>query len=512
MDVRFARHLKEDHLVLTLSSPVKMRLPASLGLRAQECLTFTDMRADWAYRKFKAGERWFVKKNTRQAFEERLEQLKADRVKNLLFWDDGGYWTYSGLQALLRQEFQEVVATPYPLTEPALIPWATAPNKVPRYYQTEAVEALMEAAKFGPAGVEIGTGLGKTLCIIMLLKRLGLKTVIMAPSTSIAVQIYDELVTCFGKAKVGFFGGGKKEFKKLFTVGIAASLRNVTEGTPAWDCLSRADVFIADESHLCPAETLSKVCFGLVENAAYRFFFSGTQMRGDGLDLLLDAITGPIVYRMTVAEGIERGFLAQINFRMCWLESNVKDKDGNLLSLADANDMTRAHVYYNPELNAKAAEIANKAVSLMGRKTMILVDELAQFTHLLPHLRYEARFAHGGVTKDNKSELPEAYHESDPKQLVADFCAGKFPILVGTSCIVMGTDIPDVRCILYLRAGKSETEVKQGVGRLTRLAPGKVDGIFIDFGISNVPVLEKHALARKKLYSEIYPSYSEVCI
>ncbi len=250
--------------------------------------------------------------------------------------------------------------------------------------------------------------------------------------------------------------------------------------------------------------TLAKVCFGLVAPAPYRFFFSGTQLRNDGLGLLLDAITGPIVYRMTVREGVDQDFLAKPVFRMVRMKSNLD------FSSNDVNELTRAHVYYNPQVISVAADLTNKAVSLMGRPTLILVDELEQFTKLQPLLRYETHFAHGGVSQENKDKLPKEFHNSDPKALVAAFNAGKFPILVGTSCVATGTDFRGVRCIVYLRGGKSEIEIKQGVGRGTRKVPGKEDCLFIDFAIDNVEALARHAKARKELYSEIYPSYSEM--
>jgi superfamily II DNA or RNA helicase len=157
-----------------------------------------------------------------------------------------------------------------------------------------------------------------------------------------------------------------------------------------------------------------------------------------------------------------------------------------------------------------AAEFANKAVSLMERPTLILIDELEQFGYLLPHLRYETKFAHAGVTKENKDNVPAEFHKSDPKQLVKDFNEGKFPILVGTSCIVIGTDFKTVKFCINLRGGRSPIEVKQAVGRTTRLAPNKIDCIFLDFAIDNVEALARHAKARKEIYSEIYPSYSEI--
>ncbi len=326
----------------------------------------------------------------------------------------------------------------------------------------------------------------------------------MAPSVSIAGQILDDFTTHFGSRYVGQFFDGKKKHDKLFTVCVAQSLTKVEKDSPAWNALSKAEVFIADESHLCPAKTLSEVCFGLVANAPYRFFFSGTQLRNDGLGILLDAITGKTVYRMSVQEGVDQGFLAKPIFRMVRMDSNIQFSSG------DANENTRAHVYYNPQVNANAADIINRSVSLLQRPCLVLVDELEQFGHLLPLLRFEARYAHGGASGSVLDKVPVAHRKSDPKKLVEQFNRGEFPILVGTSCIATGTDIKAAKTIVYLRGGKSEIELRQSIGRGTRIVPGKDDFVMFDFAIDNVPMLAKHALARKKIYNSVFPSYQEV--
>jgi superfamily II DNA or RNA helicase len=490
--------------MLKLRSPTQIQIighEGNLG-KLREFLKYTDKKVDWEIKSALAGRRWFVQKYGQEAFTNRLKALKEEQHKQLLFEDETGIWTYSGLQKQVSEILDDDdVQKTFKLPQHKLIPWATVPENDDRYYQVLAHDALLAE---GHAAVEIGTGLGKSRIIRNLLKTIGLQAVVMAPSKSIAEQLYDDLSKHFGKARVGYVGDGKKDFKKLITVAIGASLTRMAPDSPAWKVLSKAQVFVSDESHMCPAATLQKVCFGLVANAPYRFFFSGTQMRNDGLDLVLEGITGPIVYRKTVQEGVDEGFLSKPVFRMIWANTDSE------FDSKDANDMTRAHVFYNNTITARAAEIANKSVSLQGRPTVILIDELEQLSYLLPHLRYETRFAHGGVTKENKEKIPPEFHDSDPKALVAAFNRGEFPILVGTSCIVMGTDITRVGSILYLRGGKSEIEVRQAVGRGTRLFPGKANCTFIDFGIANVEVLKKHALARRKIYQDIYPSYAEI--
>lgn len=496
---------------LVAETPTKLRINdinETERLALVEVLSYVDKKVDYALRKFKSGSVWFIRNQGRVAYNSRLAELQRDRDKCLLFRDDKGYWTYTGVAKLVA----DTIDSPppriaYALPEPKLIPWAKVPEKKLRTYQGEMVAALLAAAPFGPAAVEVGTGLGKSRSALQVVKELGLQTVVMAPSASIANQLYNDFVEHFGKAKVGMYGDGKKEFKKQFTIAIGASLTRVAEGSPVWKVLSAAQVFIADESHQTPAATLAKVCFGLLASAPYRFFFSGTQLRGDGLDIVLGGITGPIVYTMSVQDGVDQGFLAKPVFRMVWMKSNVE------CSSDDVNDLTRAHVYYNDDVNRNAAMFANKAVAVMGRPTLILIDELEQFSRLLPHLGYDVRFAHGGVTALNKQYVPSKYHDSDPNRLVEEFNDGKFPILVGTSCIATGTDIRVAAAIIYLRGGKSEVEVRQGaIGRGTRLVPGKEDVIIIDFGIENVEPLKRHAETRKRIYRETYPSYSEVRI
>jgi len=494
---------------LVSETPTKLRINGvteSERAALLEALSYVDKKADYSLRKLKSGSAWFIRQHGRPAFQARLAELQRDRNKCLLFKDDKGFWTYTGVAKLVADTIDS--APPriaYAVPESQLVPWAKVPEKKLRRYQEEMVASLLAAAPHGPAAVEVGTGLGKSRCALQVAKELGLQTVVMAPSASIAGQLYNDFVEHFGKARVGMYGDGKKEFRKQFTIAIGASLTRAEEGSPAWNALSTAKVFIADESHQTPAVTLAKVCFGLLANAPYRFFFSGTQLRGDGLDLVLGAITGPIVYTMSVQDGVDQGFLAKPMFRMVWMKSTVD------CASDDVNELTRAHIYYNDDINRYAAMFANKAVAVMGRPTLILIDELEQFSRLQPHLGYGVRFAHGGVTASNKQYVPEKYHESDPSQLVQEFNDGKFPILVGTSCIATGTDIKVAAAIIYLRGGKSEIEVRQGaVGRGTRLVPGKQDCVVIDFGIENVEPLKRHAEARRAIYKSVYPSYTEI--
>lgn len=490
---------------LVVKNPSVLRI---VGTTEQEktilkaSLTYQDQKIMFEWRKFKHAS-WFINKFGYEKWQEKLDELKKSIDKCLLFEDDQGLWTYTGLLGKVKRLLGDCpVINQIKYPESGTLGWNEKPSLTPHPYQDQGNVRLLEQPH---SGVEIGTGLGKSLMIYHLLKHYGLKTVVMAPGKDIANKFYEECLKYFGPKKVGFFGDGKKKSGKLITVCIAASLVRIEPGSEHWKELSSAQVFIADESHQCPASTLAKVCFGLMANAPYRHFFSATQIRNDGLDLLLEAITGPIVYRKTVKEGIAEGYLARLNFMM------VKTRSDEQFDSPDVNEMTRKHLYYNRRVVKQVADIANNFVSLQKRRVLILIEELEQFSYLYPLLKHEVKFAHGGVNKENSSKLPGLFHESDPSLFVKEFNAGQFPILVGTSCITTGTDVKANEVTIYLQGGKSEIQVMQGpCGRSTRLfdfidGHKKTDCYVVDFDVENIEDMHRHASARKQLYEEIAP-------
>lgn len=484
------------------------------GLR--ELLTFRDRGVSFLIQRHKKNFRW--KESDPEPWQAALDKLKEQQDRCLLFERDGNFRTYSGLAEDIRLAMPGIVITDEVVRpDHSGIAWVHVPEHEERYYQDEAKAALLAARH---AAVQLPTGSGKSRIILELCHELGLRAVIMAPTTSIARQLYNDFLYAFGKSKVGLYGDGKKEVGKLFTIGIAASLTKIEEGSKAYNHFSAAKVFLADESHMCPAATLEKVCTGLVAKAPYRFFMSATQTRTDGAELLLKGVTGPVVYSKTLQELVDAGFLAKPRWKM------VKVPSSHFFSSADPLKMNQQHLLYSPAVLKKASLIINH-LARQGQRILVLIDEMEQFAKLLNLLTVEARFAHGGnLTKMAKNKIPEKYWASDPNALVKAFDNGEFPVLVGTSCIGMGTDVRTCETVVYLQGGTSAIQVPQAVGRGTRRGYQYPDGHrkvafqFIDFDpvITNDSyddtgdgedrpwsIVHRHAMARAKLYHGLYP-------
>lgn len=493
---------------LTISAPTKLRIndiTVEQQSLLQMQLTYEDEKARYEYTKFKHAT-WYANKFGQEAYYEELAKKKAAIKQCLLFEDDDGFWTYSGLAQKVARILDCSITNNVSYPSYGTLGWNQKREYPPYPYQETASENLLE---WKHAAVSIGTGLGKSFIIELMTKEIGLRTVVMAPSESIARQLFKDAVKAFGPKYVGFYGAGTKKIKTV-TIAIAASLTKVKEDSADWATLSKTQVFMADESHQCPAKTLQKVCFGVMANAPYRFFFSATQMRNDGLDMLLEGIIGPIVYSKTVKEGISEGYLAALDFAMLKVDSYSNFESG------DPNEMTRVHMFYNDDLNRRLAGVINGFIQYQGKRVLVLIDEFEQFSKLYPFLKHTVKFAHGGVTAENKDKIPQPFHDSDPTKFVEEFNDEKYPILIGTSCIATGTDVKANEVTVYLRGGKSEIEVMQGAsGRSTRLftfkdGRKKTNCLVLDVDVQNVKTLHRHARARAAIYSRISDPVREI--
>jgi superfamily II DNA or RNA helicase len=186
------------------------------------------------------------------------------------------------------------------------------------------------------------------------------------------------------------------------------------------------------------------------------------------------------------------------------------DYDGKPID--DPIKATRVNLHQNKNVYKHAASLINHAVTVKNKRVLVQVDTLDQFKYLLDGgLSVEARFAHGGVTKDNKATVPEAHWKSDPMDLVEKFDNGEFPVLVGTSAIGTGVDVKRCNVIINLVGLSSEIEITQNIGRGTRLFPGKTECVYIDYDViennaedGRLWVLSRHAAKRREIFNSIY--------
>lgn len=427
------------------------------------------------------------------------KDLEAQVYVNLLYKDGGGYWIRPGyipyikkLDVTVRNNIK------YPLAKP--MSWKTPLEFTPYDYQQQSLERLLEI-KHGC--VSLATGLGKSLILLMLTQRLGLDTVVVTPSQSIFSELLKLFQTHLGEKNVGAFGDGKKCLKKKITVTIAKSLTMLQEGTPAYDFFKNKKVFVADESHQIACETLEKVSNGVLADIPYRFSLSATQTRGDGSIKLLQSLIGEEVVNMGIEEGINKGYLCPLKFKILDVESPSKK------IVRDPIENKRLHFLRNENIAKLAAQIANAKWETRQESTLILVEELGQIAMLASKLTVPFTYVHSGSKKD---AAVHGLKQVDAQEEIERFNTGEVKVLIGTRSISCGVNFYPNHNTINFAGGSSEITTFQGsMGRSTRklenskykhLHKPKLFCTVFDFNVLGQSILEKQLEKRIKFYEE----------
>jgi len=352
-----------------------------------------------------------------------------------------------------------------------VVPWVKKPYDL-RPYQEEAVQLMMTNYR---GLINLATGLGKTLLATHFVQRYKKRALIVCPSESVAKQFYSQFVACFGKNKVGFYGGGKKSICDI-TVGIAASITKNIADFQAHDL----GVVIFDETHHTPATTFFDISKGLSSTGKI-FGLTATDYRSDGKDVMITGGCGPVLIRRDIKWGVENKYLAEPIFIVRQVPTTGKDhKDDKLKSY-------KAHVLNEPIMLQQIEQDAAKLMAA-GKSVLILVDEVAHGQMLATALGIP--FATG---IDAKSQ-----------EYVDQLNKGLVPGLVGTDGkIGEGSDTQNVDALILANFVASKGPVIQAIGRGLRKQGSKTHCLILDYIPMGSTMLSRHGNGRVEFYLEI---------
>lgn len=497
-----------DSIILmqfNVKSPIKAFIPTYTQTDLEfltESLSYVNT-ANQHKLKRHVNNKWLRNKN-RDYWEKLLEELKGSIHFTLIFEEDGQKYIRPGSLPYLGIEFADPtkVSIQYTYPEPKKVPWAKPLPFNLHPYQEESVEKLINI-KHG--NVELCTSAGKSAILLKICRETGFHSTIIAPSKSIFNELLEKFKFHLGRDKIGAFGDGKKQLGKRFTICIGDSLCNVKPGTEEWDFFSKSQAILVDESHTFGAETLETICHGLFADVPYRLFFSGTQTRGDGAEKLLQSIIGKTVVTLTTQQAKDAGFIADHDYAIVELESSNPNYNS-----ADVLDMKRVHFLGNRNIAAFTAKLANAEAILNGNQTLILVEELSQIQALVPLLKVPFAYAHSESNKKRLEVL--GLDKVDNAESVEKFNKNEVKVLIGTSCISMGTNIFPQQNTINWVGGSSEIRTKQGaIGRSVRLYshnpwkdkcnPKNKVKIW-DFHVKDIYVLKNHLDSRLDYYRD----------
>lgn len=405
-----------------------------------------------------------------------------------------------------------------------------------RPYQERAVNDCLEAIAAGTTriGVSAPTGSGKTTMFTELIGRLpprGMgnthnappanRVLIVVNSIELALQAAGAVSRAYPSLLVEIEQGAKFKASGVADVTVATFQTLVRAGgADGQERLAKFDprglkAVIVDEAHHAASKSyvrllshfdgdvgLSRderrerrakeddaVADAAVSTAPPRIpiiGFSATFSRHDGL--ALGRIFDRIVYHRDFLEMIDEQWLCPIRFTAIKADLDlaavrVSPRSGDFLPRSLSSQTN------TPVINRLIVGSWLKKASSDRRSTLVFATDVAHTMDLTLQFRQagiDARYLHGGTPVKER------------KQLLADFKAGTYPVLINCAILTEGFDLPQIDCVVLARPTRSKNLFSQMIGRGLRLSAetGKRDCLVLDL----VGTLERGVVCTPTLF------------
>lgn len=348
-----------------------------------------------------------------------------------------------------------------------------------RDYQQKIVDICMEKTI---GVIEAMTGSGKTITFIALILKRKEPTLILVHTLELAHQTISSFLkfTNLKEKDIGFIGDGKWDVKPI-TVALHQTMAKLSK--KHFSILNeKFGQVIADEVHIVGAHTYFHTMTNL--SAKYKFGFTATPHRDDGLTDVIHFATGPKIFTVPISELKDVLIKPKIvtvntNYTFPIFSSNEYQ---SLISDLSEND----------ERNNLIVDTANSD-SYKDKTMCFLCVRISQVYRLKEKLGEEAEVLTSETPKKERKKIMNKLLNGECKKIISTYA------LFST-----GIDIPQLDLILLCAPIQSETKLKQTAGRLMRKANNKTEAILIDFVDKNVSILKNQFYKRNKIYKKLW--------
>ena len=331
-------------------------------------------------------------------------------------------------------------------------------------HQVESINVLLKKKQ---GLVEAATGAGKTIITAALSKKvqhLG-RSIVIVPSKDLVLQTEKDYITLGLDA--GVFYGKRKEFNKTHTICTWQSLNRLNENTK--DGLSDVEIaeflddvimFLVDEAHLAPGQSIQKLLSGPFANTPLRWGLTGTVPKEPHLKTAIESTIGEVLHVVPANELQEKGFLSNCHVNIIqFIDEDAvraKGEEPKHEEWSQEDDFLAT----DSELLQKAA---NSIIDIAKNGNTFVLTSRRPSCETLQSLIPGSVYFHGG--KKDTSSRQEAYDDMNDKDN---------QIIIATFGIAStGINIPRIFNLVLYNPGKSFTRVIQSIGRGLRKAKDK---------------------------------------
>jgi len=348
-----------------------------------------------------------------------------------------------------------------------------------REYQNDIVKTCMTKTV---GIVEAMTGSGKTITFVALTLERKEPTLILVHT----IELANQTVNAFAKftnlkaEDIGFIGDGRWEVKPI-TVALHQTMAKLDDNKFAL-INERFGQIIADEVHIVGAETYYHTMTHL--SAKYKFGFSATPKRDDGLTEVIHFATGPKIFTVDTSlleDVLIKPNIVRVNTSYDFPIFSSDEYQALLTDLSEDKDR-----------NQLIIDTSNLP-EYKDRTMCFLCVRISQVMALKNLLGDEAEILTSKMPKKKRKLVMEKLLDGRCKKIVSTYA------LFST-----GIDVPQLDLALMCAPLQSEVKLKQTAGRLMRKSPGKIQATMIDFVDTKVSLLKHQFYRRNGVYKTLW--------
>jgi superfamily II DNA or RNA helicase len=376
----------------------------------------------------------------------------------------------------------------------------------PKYdYQPEVVRRLV---KHGQIIAQVATGGGKSRIARLAFARIRRPTLFLTTRSILMFQMQETFekdlgVACsvLGSGQFGHVAADGRQSIKMMSVGMVQTLTARLADPDPKDSeekrlhqaqikaqtialLAKFEFVILEEAHEASGNSYFEI-MRHCKNAHYRLALTATPFMKDDEEsnMRLMAASGPIAIKVSEKTLIDRGILATPKFKIIGL----KVKPPKLLRGTGWQSAYRIGIVTNEERNTAIVNEVTRAAGF-GLSSMVLVQHTrhGNLLHaLLEDKGLRVEFLQGETSK------------GDRKAALARLEAGTTDVLIGTTILDVGVDVPAVGLVVLAGGGKAEVALRQRIGRgLRKKKDGPNIALVVDFDDPFNSYTKAHALQR----------------
>jgi superfamily II DNA or RNA helicase len=316
-------------------------------------------------------------------------------------------------------------------------------------------------------------GTGKTEIAVAFAAQCETTVLILVHTKDILDQWVERLERALPGTPIGVIQGPTFKLGQI-TVAMVQSLRRLYTNQTFWPTWGAV---ILDEAHHGAAKSFEAVLNHLP--AFYRFGFTASPTRADGMHPYLQHLIGPVIHKQK--------FSTPINTKVKPVYSKFKFNYRGRWDWAPMLD----DLISDPERNGKIGRIIDREVQ-RGNSVLVL-------SRRIEHLERIARSCNSST-----EILTAGRGRNERKRILNEFRKGRIKSILATQLADEALDVPRCNRLILAYPGKHDGRLTQQIGRAIRKFEGKQDAVIYDVVDKRVRPLSRQWRERLHAYRKLH--------